>query len=67
MIMRVKPSIQQTQAICITPTRELALHITNVTHKLAQTALQGPGMTVMCTEASHHTDSRCLCTFILNR
>ena len=67
MIMSVKPSVQKTQAICITPTRELALHITNITHKLVHTATEILGLTLVCTEASHPTDSRCLCAFIWNK
>ncbi|DBA70380.1 TPA: hypothetical protein ACH3X2_011796 [Trebouxia sp. C0005] len=50
LILSVLPAVQKTQAVCFTPTRELALHQTSIAQKLVlHTA---PAITVLCTEAS---------------
>ena len=50
LILRVRPAVQKTQAVCITPTRELVLHQASIAQKLIlHTA---PAITVLCTEAS---------------
>ncbi|DBB08934.1 hypothetical protein WJX82_010783 [Trebouxia sp. C0006] len=50
LILRVRPAVQKTQAVCITPTRELALHQASIAQKLIlHTA---PAITALCTEAS---------------
>lgn len=50
LILRVRPAVQKIQAVCITPTRELALHQASIAQKLiVHTA---PAITVLCTDAS---------------
>ena len=53
MMARVNENVHQTQAVCVTPSRELAIYLQGIALKAATYS----GISVACTEVSHNKGS----------